>query len=107
MAIIWVCFGAEPFAVADGRNLAGADFGFEAPEDGGVEHGDAAVGQVGIDGGLVGQDFFAGGGVNHAHNLGVAEFLATAAPVAVGHADVAAAFCAGSFFHAGGDAPVE
>ena len=96
-----------PLAVFEGGDFAGADFGSETPEDGGVEQGDAAGGQVGIDGGFVGQHFLSGGGMNHTHNLGAAEFLAAAAPVAVGHADVAAAFGAGAFFHAGGNGPVE
>ena len=72
-----------------------------------MEHGDAAGGEVGIDGGLVGQHFLAGGGVDDSHDLGIAEFLTTAAPVTVGHADVAAAFGAGAFLHAGGHGPVE
>lgn len=97
----------KPLAVAEGGDFAGADFGAQAPEYGGVEQGDAAGGQVGVDGGFVGNDFLARGGMHHAHNLGAAEFGAAAAPVAMGHADVAAAFSAGAFFHAGRDGPME
>ena len=99
--------GAEPLAVADGGDFTGAYFGFDAPEDGGVEHGDAAGGQVGIDGCFVSQHFLPRGGVDYAHNLSAAELAAAAAPVAVGHADMAAAFSTGAFLHAGGHGPVE
>lgn len=79
----------------------------QAPEDCRVEDWDAAGGEVGVDGCFVGKDSFACLAVDDSHDLCPAKGFSSSAPVAVGHADMAAAFGSGAFFHAGGDGPVE
>src|ERR1035437_3457863 len=80
--------GVEPGGVGEGGDFGGFDFGASAPEDVGVgdlEEAAFGAGEVGVDGGLVGEDHLLVGAVGDAHDVDVVEFGAALAPVGVGH----------------------
>ena len=67
-----------------GGDLAGFNFASPTPEDIGVGDGHPDVGEVGVDGGFVGEDAVFFGAMTDCHNIDVIEFRASFAPVAVG-----------------------
>ncbi len=96
-----------PLFVGEGGDFAGFDFAASAPEDVGVADGDADFGEVGIDGGFVGEDTVFVGAVGDAHDVDVIEFGAAFAPVGMGHDMETADLATGLDFHALRDSPVE
>ena len=72
-----------------------------------MQDGDVAGAKVGVNGGLVCEDAFAAFAVDDSHDLSVTELLSSAAPVAMGHADVATALAPSLLLVACWDCPVK
>ncbi len=98
---------SQPFFIRERRNFAGFDLASSTPEDVGVARGDSDGGKVFVDGGFVGEDFFAVGAVGDAHDVDVVELRAAFTPVAVGHDVKAADLAARIILAARGDGPME
>lgn len=97
----------QPVAITLRIDLAGVDDSSFAAEDRRMEYGYAAGRQVGVNGCLVSQHPLPIRCMYHAHDLSPTEWFAPAAPVTVGHADVAPALRTGFFFHTLRYRPVE
>ena len=99
--------GCVPDAVDFRRNFTGFNFAASAPKDVGIGHVDSFFGEMGVDGGLVAEDAVAFLTVDDAHDVDVGEARSSFAPVAMGHAGMAADFAAGEHFLTRGHGPME
>lgn len=99
--------GRVPDAVDFGRNFTGFNFATSAPKDVGIGHIDSFFGEMSVDGGFMAEDAVAFLTVDDTHDVDVGEARSSFAPIAMGHAGMAADFAASLYFLPWGHGPME